>query len=380
MANINHVGKDGVVYHSWEECKKANARWEQQERQNKLLEEQNNLIRKQNNVSSPNMPLTENAEKAFDSIGLGESMSSMNPIISKFNDIKFALFLHTFGIIIIFFIANAGIIDSFLYYCLKIGTGNTENKIGLGIFAVYLMYYILLYIKRIKYKKLSLKEFEKEEKKEQEEQEEREKREKEIEEEDKEIEKELEELEKEANTKMEKEYEPENKITNMIDINKFCTLYNENLQKYYKFFGEDLENEQLESTDIDSYSIECNDFTFDEDSELCKFNLKVYTVIKNDIRISLACNETGFIDIATIGIINEVDNASNELVKRIYLPFLSAIASKNIEEAIFIWRDILSAENWQLKKDEYNYMLDEDNYMFMITNLILLNFTYREEE
>ena len=174
--------------------------------------------------------------------------------------------------------------------------------------------------------------------------------------------------------------EPENKITNMIDIDKFCTLYNENLQKYYKFFGKDIENEQLKSTDIDSYSIECNDFTFDEDNELCKFNLKVYTVIKNDIRISLACNETGFIDIATIGIINEVDNASNELVKRIYLPFLSAIASKNIEEAIFIWRDILSAENWQLKKDEYNYMLDEDNYMFMITNLILLNFTYREEE
>ena len=165
MANINHVGKDGVVYHSWEECKKANARWEQQERQNKLLEEQNNLLRKQNNVSSPNMPLTKNAEKAFDSIGLGSSMLDTNPIISKLNDIKFALFLHTFGIIIIFFIANAGIIDSFLYYCLRIGTGNTENKIGLSIFAVYLMYYILLYIKKIKYKKLSLKKLKKKKRK-----------------------------------------------------------------------------------------------------------------------------------------------------------------------------------------------------------------------
>ncbi|HJJ05418.1 MAG TPA: hypothetical protein OIM45_06200 [Clostridiaceae bacterium] len=355
MANINHVGKDGVVYHSWDEYKKANARWEQQERQNKLLEEQNNLLRKQNNISYPNMPLTENAEKAFDSIGLGESMSSMNPIISKFNDIKFALFLHTFGIIIIFFIANAGIIDSFLYYCLRIGTGNTDNKIGLGIFAVYSIYYIFLFIKKLKYKKLSIKEIKKEEKKER---------------------KELEELEREANTKMEKEYEPENKITNMIDINKFCTLYNENLQKYYKFFGKDLENEQLESTEINSYRVNKDEFYVSGDEK--ELNLKFYTAIKNDIKISLLCNENQIVVTASISNTNDIDYISNELIKRIYLPFLSTITAKNIEDSINTWRLITDTDDWKITEDEFSYSLMDD-YLFMITNLIFLNFMDRRE-
>lgn len=383
MANINHVGKDGVVYHSWEECKKANARWEQQERQNKLLEEQNKLLKQQNNSnnysSSSNIPLTEFDKKAFDSIGLGENMSSTNPIISKFNDIKFALFLHTFGIIIIFFIANAGIIDSFLYYCLKIGTGNTENKIGLGIFAVYLLYYVFLFIKRIKYKKLSIKEMEKERESFEKLIQDSEELRKELKK-DMEMEKEYEPENKITNTEMKKEYEPENKITNMIDIDKFCTLYNENLQKYYKFFGKDIENEQLKSTDIDSYCIASNDFSYEESDNFNKLHLKLYTITKNDIKISLACNENGIIVTATIYDIEQNDNASNELIKRIYLPFLSAITSKNIEDAIIVWRELIDTDDWEFKENEYNYTLKDDTYMLMITNLTFLNFIHREEE
>ncbi|MBR3255871.1 MAG: hypothetical protein IKF97_06670 [Clostridia bacterium] len=373
-----HYGKDGTFYDTLDEMRKADARWEQQEKQNKLLEEQNNLLKQQNNSnnysSSYNAPLTESTENSFSAKDeLKYSLSSTNPIVCKYDDIKFALFFHTVGIIIIFLIANAGIIDSFLYYCLRIGTGNTDNKIGLGIFTVYLMYYILLYIKKLKYKKLSIKEIEKE----------REKFEKLIQDSEelgKEIEKEYEPENKITNTEMKKEYEPENKITNMIDIDKFCTLYNENLQKYYKFFGKDIENEQLKSTDIDSYCIASNDFSYEESDDFNKLHLKLYTITKNDIKISLACNENGIIVTATIYDIEQNDNASNELIKRIYLPFLSAITSKNIEDAIIVWKELIDTDDWKFKENEYNYTLKDDTYMLMITNLIFLNFIPRKEE
>lgn len=44
---VTYLGKDGTLYYDWQEKKKADAKWEQQERQNKLLEEQNNLIKQQ---------------------------------------------------------------------------------------------------------------------------------------------------------------------------------------------------------------------------------------------------------------------------------------------------------------------------------------------
>ena len=40
-------GKDGTSYNTWDEMKRANVKWEQQDKQNRLIEEQNNLIKEQ---------------------------------------------------------------------------------------------------------------------------------------------------------------------------------------------------------------------------------------------------------------------------------------------------------------------------------------------
>ena len=42
-----YPGKDGIVYNTWDEMRKANVRWEQQEKQNRLLEEQNRMLQEQ---------------------------------------------------------------------------------------------------------------------------------------------------------------------------------------------------------------------------------------------------------------------------------------------------------------------------------------------
>lgn len=47
-------GKDGAYYDNVDEVMKANARWEQQEKQNKLLKEQNNLIKQQQEIEQRN--------------------------------------------------------------------------------------------------------------------------------------------------------------------------------------------------------------------------------------------------------------------------------------------------------------------------------------
>lgn len=48
--NLNWAGKDGCLYGSWQEKRKADVKWEQQEKQNKLLQEQNNLIKQQREI------------------------------------------------------------------------------------------------------------------------------------------------------------------------------------------------------------------------------------------------------------------------------------------------------------------------------------------
>ena len=45
MGTYNYYGKDGTGYNTWDEMRKADKRWEQQEKQKRLLEEQNKLIR-----------------------------------------------------------------------------------------------------------------------------------------------------------------------------------------------------------------------------------------------------------------------------------------------------------------------------------------------
>lgn len=372
-------GYDGSFYNDSNERIKADNLWLQKERQNKLLKEQNDLIKKQNKLkekelnninnhsSSSNLPLTEFEEKMFDSIGLGDSVLNTNPEVSKLNDIKFAIFMNTFGIIILFFIALAGVVDSFLYYCLRIGTGDTNNTIGLGIFAIYLLYYIYLIIKKRKFKKLvNIMSIENETQKQKSSKENIER----------EYSKPIKDGEKSKgeDKKMEKD---ENLYFTVLDIDKFCTKYNENLKKYYDFYGKDIEHEQLESTEISSYSVNKDDFYLTSDEN--ELNLKFYTAIKNDIKISLLCNENQIVVSASISNTEDIDYISNELIKRIYLPFLSTITAKNIEDSINTWRSIIDTDDWKINEDEFSYSLMDD-YLFMITNLILINFMDREEE
>ena len=109
-----------------------------------------------------------------------------------------------------------------------------------------------------------------------------------------------------------------------------------------------------------------------------ELNLKFYTAIKNDIKISLLCNENQIVVTASISNTNDIDYISNELIKRIYLPFLSTITAKNIEDSINTWRLITDTDDWKITEDEFSYSLMDD-YLFMITNLIFLNFMDRRE-
>ena len=60
MASGNYYGKDGTFYETWNEMRQANAKWEQQERQNNLLKEQNRLIREQQERERIQAKLEEN--------------------------------------------------------------------------------------------------------------------------------------------------------------------------------------------------------------------------------------------------------------------------------------------------------------------------------
>lgn len=58
------VGKDGVVYDSWNEMKRANVKWEQQERQTRELKTANELSKKSNELAEKNLQVQkEIAEK-----------------------------------------------------------------------------------------------------------------------------------------------------------------------------------------------------------------------------------------------------------------------------------------------------------------------------
>ncbi len=169
----------------------------------------------------------------------------------------------------------------------------------------------------------------------------------------------------------------ENLYFTMLDIDKFCEIYNNNLIRFYEFFGKDLENEQLESTDINSYCVNKEDFYITDKHE--QFELLIYTATKNDINIVLACNKNEMIVSASINKVDNIDEVSNELAKRLYLPFLSTITGKNLEESVITYREMIKAEKWYSQDDEFSYLLD-DTYVFLITNLILINFIPRKEE
>lgn len=47
MGNNGYIGKDGTYYNTWREKQQADVKWEQQDKQNRLLEEQNRIMREQ---------------------------------------------------------------------------------------------------------------------------------------------------------------------------------------------------------------------------------------------------------------------------------------------------------------------------------------------
>ena len=122
-------GKDGSVYHDANEAVRANARWDQQEKQNKLIKEQNELLRKQMNKNNSNS---------------GISMSSReSAIIDKFVD----FIIPAFFIIIGFIIAKFGIIDAlisgiFMMFKIDIGWNSEQNQIGMILLAVSIIIYV----------------------------------------------------------------------------------------------------------------------------------------------------------------------------------------------------------------------------------------------
>lgn len=175
--------------------------------------------------------------------------------------------------------------------------------------------------------------------------------------------------------KLESDYSYFNNLT----IDTFCKNYNEQLQKYYEFFGENLENEQLENTDINSYYIQKEDFSTDDPLEDA-YVKKCFVANKYDIHIKLFCYNNGIIYAGFLGKVDEIDYASNELIKRIYLPFLSAITHKSIEESINIWKSMLDNEKWEFNKDSISFKLNEErNYSFLVVNTTLKE-SFKDEE
>lgn len=81
---MGYIGKDGAYYNDYNTMRKADAQWEQRERQNKLLEEQNRLLREENNYTSPrtyHYNFDEDEDFQNDT-SLNKSNSSILPLLS----------------------------------------------------------------------------------------------------------------------------------------------------------------------------------------------------------------------------------------------------------------------------------------------------------
>ena len=147
-----------------------------------------------------------------------------------------------------------------------------------------------------------------------------------------------------------------------LTIDTFCQNFNEKLQKYYELFGEKVKNEQLESTDINSYYVTEEDFSeyeFSNDMLVDKHGIKFFVAVRNDIKIGLLCNTNGIVFGGNIGKIDEIDYASDELGKRLYLPFLSAITHKDIKDSVKAYMSMLDTDNYEFKESFFSYSLNE---------------------
>ena len=83
MGNI--YGKDGSIYHDPNEAVRANAKWEQQQKQNELLKEQNKLIKEQNKLKE--MELNNSASKNdYSSFNRDQSLNYSQEEIEKIQE------------------------------------------------------------------------------------------------------------------------------------------------------------------------------------------------------------------------------------------------------------------------------------------------------
>lgn len=124
-------GKDGSIYNDPMEAVRANARWDQQERQNQLIKEQNEILKKQlkneNNFSSSTSSYDYDSEK-FD----------------LFVDFLVPLFL--FGCA--FAIVKFGLIDAFIsgiLYMFGININYQSGQSGIGMMILSFMIVIYIY-------------------------------------------------------------------------------------------------------------------------------------------------------------------------------------------------------------------------------------------
>ena len=90
-----------------------------------------------------------------------------------------------------------------------------------------------------------------------------------------------------------------------------------------------------------------------------KHGIKFFVAVRNDIKIGLLCNTNGIVFGGNIGKIDEIDYASDELGKRLYLPFLSAITHKDIKDSVKAYMSMLDTDNYEFKESFFSYSLNE---------------------
>lgn len=156
---VTYLGKDGTLYYDWQEKKKADAKWEQQERQNKLIKEQNRLLRgdKSSNISDGQFGvMTMLSQFKDESNG---KMSKQDAI--KLMDLKSSVIMHFALMLILYPILYMGVLEAILngiFFAIPNVLWNIENymdaPIGKPLIAVHLVYSICLLLK---YKKLHKK-------------------------------------------------------------------------------------------------------------------------------------------------------------------------------------------------------------------------------
>lgn len=159
-------GKDGKWYKNdhdgLNDMWAANSRWNQQERQNKLLQEQNRLQKERNKL----MKNQQRQNKNYDNDGISSSQIFVSEILNKFHseskgkisrqnalklaDKKSSIIMHASFMIIVIPLCLTGFVDVIIDTILKIFgiwiNFNSDAMIGKSLLAVYIVYFIYLVV------------------------------------------------------------------------------------------------------------------------------------------------------------------------------------------------------------------------------------------